>query len=226
MRFIYELKKFILMNIVFIFITISDDDSFRKDKETNQIQYSFKIENENIKDKEEITPENMSSLIIKKDGEVSDSYISLANNYFEKIPENLRNILINEDWNIYITDKNLAKEFFAGSHKKVAGVTIYDKKTIYIEARSSTIRTSLIHEVGHALDSTKSFISNKNSFNTIYKNERDAFVEVGNEESNYGISSRSEYFAETFNQFVLYPEQQKINTPKTYEYMEKLVKIS
>ena len=142
------------------------------------------------------------------------------------LPENLRNILINEGWNIYITDKNLAKEFFAGSYKKVAGVTIYDKKTIYIEARSSAIKTSLIHEVGHALDSTKGFISNKRSFKVVYKNEQDTFIEVGNEESDYGISSGSEYFAETFNQFVLYPEQQKTNTPKTYEYMENLVKIS
>ena len=241
MIFTNKFKKIIVMHILFFFsflLSFLGGMFIKKHEQENKrekvcycknienskkinILYSLKIDS--IEDEEEKDIEESSTNFVKKDGEVADSYINMANNYFEKLPENIKTKLLENGWNIYITDENLAEKYYANTYEKIAGVTVYDEKNIYIEARSGAIKNSIYHEVGHAIDSEHGFTSQNEDFNEIYENEQENFVEVGNEESNYGTSSNLEYFAETFNQIMLYPESAKENVPESYEYIENLV---
>lgn len=245
MYIFYRIKRFITMHSIFgftLFISFfggflvkkyineenrRQDDRYeyaKKNLNSTNLKYSLKIDDGS--DIEEIIAEeneNTINSMIIKDDDVADSYVNMTNNYLEKVPENIKEKLENEGWNIHITNKNLADEFKVEGYDKISGLTVYEEKNIYVEARSTAIKSSLIHEIGHAIDSSSGFISQNNDFNDIYKNEQNSFVESGNEDSSYGTTSNIEYFAESFNQFIQYPQQQNENTPETFKYMENLV---
>ncbi len=160
---------------------------------------------------------------VQKDGNISDDLIDYANSYWNKIPQNIRENLIKNGWKIYITDKNLANTYHIDIYDEIAGITDYDNKTIFIENRKNAIKTSTVHEVGHAVDELLNTHSNSKIFNEIYLEEYKNFNENGvNVE--YAKKDNVEYFAELFQQTILHPENCKKTTPLSFTYMNDLIK--
>ena len=160
---------------------------------------------------------------VEANGNVSQENIILANKYWNMIPYNVRKRFVNEGWHIYVTDQNLAQTFYSGVYNMVAGVTIYEPKTIYIENRKSAINVSVIHEVGHAVDCMLGFVSSSGDFNNIYNSEVLGFVEVDADDPEHAKGSAIEYFAESFNQSILYPGSCSKNSPMTYNYIVNII---
>ncbi len=173
-------------------------------------------------EKTEIKPEIVSIGIISKEGNVQDKYVSLAQSYFSKIPQNVINYLETNGVQILITDTNLAERFFTGQYSSVMGCTVYGDKTIYIEDRNSAIKSSIIHETGHMIDCLYGWASSSAEFIDCYNSEKDSFVEVGKQDNN-STSSTSEFFAEVWNQSILYPESCKESAPRSYEYVMNIM---
>lgn len=171
---------------------------------------------------EVIALESSSTGIIASEGNVDFNLISTAQNYFYKIPQNVVNYLESNGVHIYITDTNLANRFFAGQFSSVMGCTVYAEKNIYIENRSSAVKSSIIHETGHMIDYLCGWASSTEEFNDCYISEKDSFVEVGKQDNN-STSSTIEYFAEVWNQMILYPESCQSSAPRSYEYVKNII---
>lgn len=160
--------------------------------------------------------------IIGVEGNVDAGLVSLAQNYFSKIPQNVVNFLEANEVHIYITDTNLANRFFAGQYPSVMGCTIYEDKTIYIEDRHSAVKSSIIHETGHMIDYLCGWASSSTEFQDCYASEKDSFVEIGKRDNN-STSSTLEFFAEVWNQVILYPESCRVSAPRSYEYVRNVM---
>lgn len=160
--------------------------------------------------------------IIQKEGNVKNSFISLGESYFNKLPTNVQNFLKNNDVKFYITDSNLANRFYSGVYSSVMGVTVYGEKTIYMENRNNAIKLSLIHESGHMIDYLTGTPSSSQEFNEIYQEEKDSFIEIGKQDNN-STSSTIEYFAEVFNQAILYPDSCSSSAPRSYAFVMNII---
>ena len=102
----------------------------------------------------------------------------------------------------------------------------FNKPVIHVYA--DRIGDTFIHEVGHAVDYTvngNQFVpeSNKSAFTKVYASEKDNWVPLGEDVDGYAASSVAEYFAESFQQYILYPEYLQQNAPETYDYMNVFV---
>ena len=102
------------------------------------------------------------------------------------------------------------------------GCTVYADKTIYLEDRASAITSFIIHETGHILDYLLGWASSSQEFTEYYNSEKDSFVEVGKQDDN-STSSTMEYFAEVWNQSILYPESCKSSAPNSYAYVTRII---
>ena len=86
------------------------------------------------------------------------------------------------------------------------------------------VSRTMYHECGHVLDNELHIkdISGTEEFKKIYEEEKDYFVVDNNYD--YFISTEAEYFASAFAEYMLKPSRLKLNTPKTYEFIEKCLK--
>jgi hypothetical protein len=159
--------------------------------------------------------------LAERKGNVSQSLINIANEELNKIPSNVLNKFESMGWHIYITDENIAKNYFDGVYSSVQGVTIYTERIILIENRESAIRNSVIHEMGHFLDSVTRYSSYSDEFNEIYNNEVNTFKSrIVNSSC---VRDTAEFFAETF--FYMYKNPSKC-TEGAYNYvLEKVNSI-
>ena len=170
------------------------------------------------------TKENVVSGIGEIKGNVDIHYLNLLNSELNKLPINVLNKFKSMGWHIYVTDENIAKTVFNGKYKSVQGVTVYSDSIILIEARETAIKESTIHEFGHFIDYTyknmyiKGFISDTNSFKSIYNEEVDLFKSRITNSS--CVRDEQEFFAETL--YYIYKNPSKC-TPKAYEYVNSVL---
>ena len=161
---------------------------------------------------------------VEFEDEVSKKVIDEANTYWNSVPYNIRKYLIKNGWKVCITNKNLQEEYYEGRYNSVAGVTLSNEKQIYLENRLSAINISMIHEVGHAVDLTKQCLSKKQDFIKIYNEEVGNYVNLENKNMDHINGDSMEYFAEAFNQTILYDKRYEKHAQKTYDYMQNLIK--
>lgn len=171
-----------------------------------------------IKDIEIIAVGESGDIIYSDEIELNN--VNYAYNIWYKIPEELREGFKNNEWKVVITEYSIGDLFeeYAGA----VAVTVPELKTIYIENRQKTFRTCLVHEFGHYLDSEMGGISQTEEFEKLYEDEKDSLYEVENYNDN-GKSSVEEFFAETYEQYVLYPELLKNTCKETYKFFESLL---
>lgn len=157
--------------------------------------------------------------IIKKIGNISNEKLwNIDKNYY-LIPENVRTRLENDGWNYFCNSEDFGAEY--GFSFEILALTIYDRKTIYISDKTSAEK-SILHEVGHALDYTCGFVSDRKEFSAIYDAEKNVFCSTFNVNANgHNASSTIEYFATSYHYYITNPELLKENCPKTYEYIKK-----
>ncbi len=147
----------------------------------------------------------------------SEKWADQAMEYLRLLPEKALEALNKDKWYFIITPRSLEEVYHSGVENTI-GLTIYYKKRIYIKNDEFSIDSCTLHEIGHALDALNSYQSFSEGFNDIYNEESSA-----SGLSRYFTSSPTEYFAETFQNYFIKPELTKVNTPKSYAFIEKFL---
>ena len=158
------------------------------------------------------------SKFINYEGMISSFYKKSINNNYLKIPENIRNNLETNSWRIVVTTNNFGKNY--GYSGNILALTVYGEKTIYISVKDSS---SIIHEVGHFLDYSLGRVSSFPEFVDIFT-EESGNLTLFHKTHKDNYSTALEYFAESFQEYILHPNDLQNFCPKTYEYIDNLSK--
>lgn len=128
--------------------------------------------------------------------------------------------------------KHIYIESFPRTETTMAKVkkSIYSKNYTDEELNSLIATSTLIHELGHAVDYYFNNISQSSSFKEVYKSEKSNFentieFDLLNYRIKANIANPDEYFAESSAAFFFYPEDLQINCPETYEYLSSIYDI-
>ena len=108
-----------------------------------------------------------------------------------------------------------------GYSSSIAGLTDFSNKIIYLDNRSSAIKSSLMHEIGHAIDTTYGQPSQSAEFINLYNLERGSFYEVDNVGDNHGTSSNLEYFAAIVNNIIKTGNTYYHTAPQSYDFVRR-----
>ncbi len=134
--------------------------------------------------------------------------------YLDVIPENIIEKFIENKMKIEITNKSLQERFL--SNYILSGV--YFDKTIHLSSNKDWAEQSLLHEFGHFVDEIS--YMDKNEFIKIYEREKDNLILNKDKDKSYYLRNVSEYFAQSFEEYLINPERLLLNNPKTYEYIK------
>lgn len=144
------------------------------------------------------------------------------------LPEKMVKEFANNDWHIYITNRSieshLGERVPAPGEGSIQGITDFQMRVIVIPISEGDDRTfaaafATIHEFGHYFDRSKGLISLSYEFQKIYNTEDRIFCNNLCTASN--TTDSTEYFAESFAQFVHVPEKMKELCPDTYGYFNR-----
>ena len=149
---------------------------------------------------------------------------------FNKVPEEYTDLL--SEWEVIITNENIARlvaskdyafneNTIAFSGNRYSGVTLLKDEEIYISGTPENIDSSMLHEIGHAIEKSLGYPSKKEEFIRIYEEEKDLIFIEDNQE--YYKSTNREYWAECFEMFISEPTRLQENGPRTYEYMREVL---
>lgn len=138
--------------------------------------------------------------------------------YIDKVPDYVLNAIQSIGYQMELVEEAGADFQLIG----VCGVTNTNDKRILIQAKESKFRRSVVHEIFHAYDDYLSFISESSEFKEIYESEKEKF-KVCDYHSTHYLSNVREYFAEACQEYIYHPDDLKINTPKTYEFIEDCI---
>ena len=146
---------------------------------------------------------------------------TVAWNAYDELPEVLKDKYEAMDYEMVIVD-----EIGNSDYGVIVGRIMHGPRTIMIKDEAGLARRTVFHEFGHLLDYRQLMIdySSTNEFKVIYEEEKENF------ETNYGgyeyaISTKEEYFASAFAEYMINPDRLKSNTPRTYNYIEKCLNI-
>lgn len=147
-----------------------------------------------------------------------NSDINIINKYLEDI-DNQPEYLINNCNNIIFTSDNLSERFnLKNISNKVLAITLDD--SIYINTDKYE-KYVITHELFHVFDYKNNWVTKTDDFLTIYNEEKDIIkVSPGNNEN------AQEFFASAGEEFIFNPDDLKCNAPKTYNYINNIVKNS
>lgn len=172
------------------------------------------------KDVQYTTDAKMEELHVKA-GENSSETLQ---NYLDVLPSEVTQLLMVHQWG-YIVDSEDEMAYLAmryGYDEKIIGLTVYDNHIIYLpEDRID----SLVHETWHAVDYIQGFPSKEADSIEIYNAERELFQEAFPECAEANVSSPAEFFAESFQKYVLNNEALKVSCPKTYDYIKNHISM-
>ena len=161
-------------------------------------------------------PADASGYEFDVEGSVSSELLNYMNSYYQKIPSNVKEAIRNKGWRVCLTTASLKDRYgYSGS---IAGITDSKAKGIFVEARKNAIRRATIHEVGHFVDWITGWSSRTEEFLAIYDAERGSFNEQ-DKVDNHNTGNSTEFFAEIFNQMILYPEICSSSAPMAYTYV-------
>ena len=144
----------------------------------------------------------------------------------ELLPEEISKKLAG--WTIYADNKKLYEiadengEYNGTPIEYLGGISFKQSKVIFLN--EEYVDTSLLHEIGHAINSEYGFLSDTEEFKNIYESEKynfDCYVGDGDEE--HCIKNTSEYFAEAFHQYLLAADLLKEDCPATYNYIDSFL---
>ncbi|HBF2930699.1 hypothetical protein NBN67_19075 [Clostridioides difficile] len=191
--------KFII-TVFLLFISCSSEVNAYRDKEISDLEI------------EHIRSEAFDySSFIELDGVDYNTQFKVYK-YLDVIPENIIEKFIENKMKIEITNKSLQERFL--SNYILSGV--YFDKTIHLSSNKDWAEQSLLHEFGHFVDEIS--YMDKNEFIKIYEREKDNLIL--NKDKSYYLRNVSEYFAQSFEEYLINPERLLLNNPKTYEYIK------
>lgn len=156
---------------------------------------------------------------IKYNDNIDESIVNYAYNFWYMIPSEIREDFINNGWKIELVDYSISDKYNIGYN--VCGLTLQDAHDILIEANQSSIRTALIHEVGHYIDIEEGYISNNENFKILYSENKDSAMKYS-ENFNTETYNEQEYFAELFRVYISDGDM-KYNRYTEYLYISSIV---
>ncbi|CCL32247.1 TPA: hypothetical protein KOR49_002334 [Clostridioides difficile] len=193
--------KFII-TVFLLFISCSSEVNAYRDKEISDLEI------------EHIRSEAFDySSFIELDGVDYNTQFKVYK-YLDVIPENIIEKFIENKMKIEITNKSLQERFL--SNYILSGV--YFDKTIHLSSNKDWAEQSLLHEFGHFVDEIS--YMDKNEFIKIYEREKDNLILNKDKDKSYYLRNVSEYFAQSFEEYLINPERLLLNNPKTYEYIK------
>lgn len=134
--------------------------------------------------------------------------------------KNVLQILNDNEWKIIISDSKMIEIAetegcsFASyvDEEKIIGFTKYDDKIIYVNSTWNSISQALNHEIGHALDFHFNMLSQKEEFETIFRNESHLM-------NKYHQKDKLEFFAEIYNYSTKFIHRKNKKFPKAMNYI-------
>ena len=148
-------------------------------------------------------------------------------NYFlEMLPQKIIDDFNDNDWEIIIDDKN-SEYFEKYKNTNVIGLTNFTQKKIILSKNSEALFSATIHEFGHYVDYLNGKISETDEFLDIMKKESKAyrknFLVFINYNFTHANKDSQEYFAEMFQQYIMFPNITKLYAPLTCEYIQEII---
>ena len=134
---------------------------------------------------------------------------------YDELPKIVKTMLRENHYRIYVVD-------LINNNERILGLTMYKASIILIKNETYEVVDTFYHECGHVLDDESCFgyASETKEFEGIYENERYMFVYVSPYNHEYCTSTKQEYFAQAFAEYMTNPDKLKRYTPQTYEYIE------
>ena len=132
------------------------------------------------------------------------------------LPDNVQKILPN--WEIIISE-----EPPNASPNIASGTTTYNQHTIWVSHTAEP--TTLVHEIGHALDYHNGYSSKQDTFLQLYEQFWQSsrnFLDK-NEVYKHSVSSSSEFFASVFVTYVFSYEDLREQAPLLAQYFDNLI---
>ena len=141
------------------------------------------------------------------------------NSSLVQVNENVLKRFVAEDWKIRITSENMESTgFYFGwqSTGSISGATSFPYKYIIIPDNLSSVDGSVIHELGHFIDSWEH--ATKDAWANIYHTEKHKYLR------DYARVNQFEGFACAYMEYVLVGDSLKNRCPETYEYIDNIIK--
>ena len=172
-----------------------------------------------------LTLEN--GLIILNEG-VDERYPELCALYLNFVPQKILDRMAEEGWIIHMYPGVAGTGSYQGEDEEYAGMTYYDERKIDIAIEEDLdelpIRSTLLHEIGHVVDSYEDYASYEKPFTSCYQKEKSLFLDIKWNEyhAEYVAREAAEYYAETLMVYWLAPDYLRYQCSDTFEYFEKM----
>lgn len=134
--------------------------------------------------------------------------------YISNLPDRVGSIIA-DGWSAYETDGN---DNYTGNG---AGACRYDEKKIYIWEDYE--ERCMYHEIGHAFDLYYDEFSDTKEFTNIFEEEKNSAHMNLFKNRDYYIRDTMEYFAESFEKYIIEPATLQTYAPKTYAFIQKKI---
>lgn len=161
------------------------------------------------------------------DGDISSQFISTIENVEGYLPENVLNTFIADGWHITVTS---AQDLTALTEstgidvadREITGLTDANTKTIWLDANTSSIIGSLLHEFGHYVDYSLGWPSKSDAFAALYDSESTAYSSY----SSYAAGNATEMFADLYSDLLLNSKPKLRTAPKCASYVADITDLS
>lgn len=166
---------------------------------------------------------NVGQNVYCESGVDKDASMKKINAVYDKLPQSSKDFLIG-NWTIFVSDKMPLSSSHV-NQDKIIGATYHNHRVIWM--RTDFAMEDFAHECGHAIDRALGRVSEKDEFASIYRSSWSSYVSYGEKGINaHSVSSKSEFFATLFSEYICHKDHLKNNLPEAYTYMNKTVPSS
>ena len=149
-------------------------------------------------------------------------YYDMLSDKLKLLPKSMMEDVYSNGWGIILTNEDLAKMYFPDKYSKVQALTSYKQRLIVIGATDRYLDEAPLHEIGHVVEYINGKIGRTEMFINIYENEKDNF-KSSKGHGDYARTNVQEYFAESFQEYIINPKQLQENCPMTYGYVGSII---
>ena len=162
---------------------------------------------------------------IELDKDIDKDYVTGLLSYWEKIPKVIRTKFESDGSKIVVTNKNLGELLYKDKSLNILAVTVFNQDdnncVIYMKGIERAKKT-ILHEIGHYVDGKLGGVC-KGDFEIIWTNELQNFRKF-NITADENVNTSHEYFAESFNMYLMNSDKLKQNCPYTFKYLKYCIR--
>lgn len=172
--------------------------------------YKTKVEADGI-----ITTSTINNIKVIFDSREATELMPYVNNQLAQINPELLEKFNSSGWKVRITSDSMNEGIYFGlkDDGTITGATSFQYKYIIIPDTVECIDASVIHEMGHVLDSWK--YTRTEEWRDIYNSEKDKYVRE------YARTNQFEGFACAYMEYIINRESFERRCPRTCEFIER-----